>query len=70
MKKRVIVYDDYNGTVSVSCNDDTEGIMMGTITQNIGVTAKRNGYKLIEIIQYEEGNLRNGSVKGQKRKGD
>lgn len=53
MNKTVIVYDDYNQAVSVSCNDRLGGIMMGTITRNIGIEAERNGYKLIEIVRYE-----------------
>lgn len=54
MNKTVIVYDDYNQTISVSCNDRFGGVMMGTITRNIGIEAERNGYKLIEIVRYEQ----------------
>ncbi len=41
--KKIIVYDDYNQRIPT--NQD----IIGTITCNVGVSAPRNGFKLIEI---------------------
>ena len=46
MKKRIIIYDDYNSKFPKE-----QGII-GTITPQFGNTALRNGWKIIEV--YEE----------------
>ena len=47
MKKRIALYDDYNGTIHRG------GKVIGTIRQTFGQEAFRNGWKIIEI--YEAG---------------
>ena len=44
--KEILIYDDYNSRLLQ--NQDC----IGTITRNVGVTAKRNGFKIIEIEGY------------------
>lgn len=44
----VIIYDDYNSRLVM-------GGAIGTITPQSGTTAIRNGYKLIEIQEIEDG---------------
>lgn len=41
--KKTLIYDDYNSRIL----QDQDCI--GTITCNVGVSASRNGFKLIEI---------------------
>lgn len=41
--KKILIYDDYNSRIL----QDQDCI--GTITCNVGISAPRNGFKLIEI---------------------
>lgn len=47
--KRILIYDDYNSRILQ--NQDC----IGTITCNVGISAPRNGFKLIEIY-YDSNN--------------
>ena len=47
MKKKLIVYDDYNSNIPKE-----QGII-GSITTTIGHSALRNGLKIIEVIDNE-----------------
>jgi hypothetical protein len=46
MKKKIIIYDDFNSAIP------KEQSYIGSITTQIGNSALRHGYKLIEV--YEE----------------
>lgn len=48
MKKRIIIYDDYNSNIAKN-----QGII-GTITTTIGHSALRNGLKIIEVTEHDE----------------
>lgn len=43
MKKEIIIYDDYNSNV-------VRGGIIGTLTTNCGISAMRNGIKIIERL--------------------
>lgn len=43
-----VIYDDYNSNIR------TDQSTIGTLTSTIGHSALRNGYKIIEVKQYEK----------------
>lgn len=45
LEKQIIVYDDYNSRIY------GRGDFIGTITQNIGCSAPRNGINIIELYE-------------------
>jgi len=49
--KTIIPYDDYNHQIHIGCG------IIGTVAQNFGREALRNGWKIIEV--YETENLPN-----------
>ena len=44
-EKQIILYDDYNSKIYVG------GEIIGTITTNIGNSAPRHGFKIIELYE-------------------
>lgn len=60
MMTNVVIYDDYNNRISSDQN------VIGTLTTNIGVQARRNGIKLIECANLGRGKNMESNFKVRK----
>ena len=54
--KTIILLDDYNHRIP------REQSCIGTITCNVGISAPRNGFKIIEVIYEDNGKIQHSNT--------